>query len=172
MSKLTKADDIVQELVKTIKESNHHPRLEEAQVVVCFEDVKPFKKDRFHWGKVTKFPSAAKAFNGEHYDFIIVLPYAGYEMLSFEQRKAWLDLHLETCQVEYIPEVVVENKKKKIVTDEFGRKVYTTEIKRNQDGTPKWKKVPMDLPSFTKNVKRFGPWIEEINEFKLEVEKK
>lgn len=166
MSKLDKAPDLVQEIVKKLKEKNHCPRLEEASVAVCFDGSKPFKKDRFNWGCVKKFPSLGRVFPGEHHDFVLIVPYAGYEMMTENQRMAWLDLLLEMCQVEYVPEFEVVNKKKKEKIDEFGRKVYTNEIKRDKDGVPKWKKLCLDLPTYVANVKRFGCWIEEIKDFK------
>jgi hypothetical protein len=166
MSKPDKAPDVVQDLARRLKEKNHSPRLDEASIAVCFEDSKPFKKDRFNWGTVKKFPPLGKAFPGERHDFVLIVPYAGWEMFTENQKMAWLDLLLETCQVEYVPETVVENKKKKPVIDEFGRKKYTSEIMRDKEGLPKWKKVPLDLPTYVSNVKRFGCWCPEIVEIK------
>ena len=40
-----KAPADVQELVNSIKEEHHHPRLEQANICVAFEDSKPFKND-------------------------------------------------------------------------------------------------------------------------------
>jgi len=164
MPRPDKSPDVVQELARKLKETHHSPRLDEASVAVCFEDSKPFKKDRFNWGKVKRFPSLGKAFPGEHHDFVIIVPYSGYEMMTSEQKMAWLDLLLEMCQVEYVPETVVENKKKKDVIDEFGRKVYTNEIKRDKEGSPKWKILTFGVDIITANVLRFGLWFDEFVE--------
>ncbi len=172
MSKADQAPGDVQELVQILKSKNHSPRLDEASVVVCFDDEDAFKKDRFNWGKTKKFPPLSKAFPGDHYDFVIILPYTGWEMLTHDQRLAWLDLRLETCQVEYVPETVIENKKKKPVVDEFGRTVYTDEMKRNKDGQPRWKILPLDLPTYVANVKRYGCWVSEIIDFQNTINKK
>ena len=163
MAELYKAPDEVQALLSSLKAANHNPRLLEASVVVIFDDSKPFKKDRLNWGKVLKFSPLARLFNTDHYDFAIQLPAMLFnDVLNYEQRKALLDLRLECCQVDYIPETKVEGNKKVVVTDEWGRTVYTEEMKRDENGVPCWKSVPLDLVTITANVRRFGCWCEDL----------
>ncbi len=67
-------------------------------------------------------------------------------------------------EAEFLPEVVVENGKKKVQKDEFGRVQYSNELKIDDDGNPKWKVSPLDLLVFTQNVSRYGLWCEELLE--------
>lgn len=156
------------EIVESVKNKHMMPRLAEASIAVCFQDVKPFTKDgRFNFGKTQKFSKLAQLWHGSRHDFLIQLPAeAWHNLLNMHQREAWIDLRLRCCQVEYVPEVHTENGAKKPVTDEFGRIQYTEEIKRDEEGNPKWRVVPLDLQIFTENVAKYGLWCEDLSEFK------
>src|SRR5689334_9450355 len=135
-SKPIPAPNNVVTLLNQLKAQDHHPRLEEAHIVICFEDVKPFKKGRFNWGKVTKFSPFAKLWHpkNEKYDFQIALSADGwYQLLDEYQQKAWLELQLTRCQVEMIPKKAKVNGKVQVIKDEFGRIEYTDEVKVDEE---------------------------------------
>jgi hypothetical protein len=56
--------------------------------------------------------------------------------------------------------------RKKVIKDEFGRVQYTTNIKTDDEGNPKWKILPLDLEIFSGNVRRYGLWYDELLELK------
>jgi hypothetical protein len=152
---------------------HHLPRLEDAEIAVCFQDKKPFNKNRFNWGKVRRFQAIDKIWhpNDKSYDFLVILSSDAWHILNSHQQEALADLHLTRCSVEYEPikeEITVNGVvKKKVVKDEWGRVEFTDEIKRDKDTQePKWKVLALDLPVFTDNVSRFGLWCEELSDFK------
>ena len=157
-------------ILEEVRAKNHNKRLENAKVALCFNDSKPFIKERFNWGKASKFSSLAKLWHAKDkkYDFQILLPADGwYQVLQGEQREAWLDLHLCRFRPEMIPATVEENGKKKVIKDKFGRIEYTDEIRLDeQTGEPIWKVDPLDLHVFAENAKRYGVWCECLQEFK------
>lgn len=164
----------IQNILESIKSTYHHPRLEEASIAMSFNDGKSFVGGRFNWGKLSKFSSLAKLWHPENkrYDFHISFPADSWHgLLNSEQRKAWIDLHLCRCQVEYVPVTVEVNGKKKTQKDEWGRVQFTSEIKRDEEGSPKWKVIPMDLGVFQENVMRFGCWCQDLFELKSAIEK-
>lgn len=160
------ADAEVFELLSKVKEK-HHTRLLEANIAVAFVDSKPFTKGRFNWGKAIKFKPSMKVWQDVKYDFLITICCDAWDLiLDAEQREALLDLHLECCQVEYVPEMENVNGKQKPVKDKWGRLVYTEEVKLDDSGEPKWKVEPLDLHIFQKNVKRFGCWCQDLLDLK------
>lgn len=160
--------DIVQHL-EELKEK-HHPHLETARIALGFVESKPFIKGRFNWGKTSKFSKLAKLWQEVKYDFCIVLcSDAWHDILNTEQRDALLDLHLSRCSVEYEPAIVEENGVKKVVKDEFGRVQYTTEMRFDDEGIPKWTVLPLDLNVFADNASRYGLWCDELLEFQSAV---
>lgn len=162
----------VQAVVEEIKTKNHFKRLQEAQIAVSFNEGKPFVKGRFNWGKTSKFSSFAKIWHpkNKRYDFHISMPSdAWHSVLNASQREAWIDLHLTRCQVEYVPITVEEDGKKKPAKDEWGRVQYTEEIKRDDEGNPKWLVVPLDLNVFQENVFRYGCWCQDLLDFKAAI---
>lgn len=155
------------DLVNTVKKKWHLPRLEEAEIAISFNDSKPFKNGRFNWGKTAKFSSLAKLWHSKKYDFHISLcADAWLTVLKASQREALIDLHLTRCVVEYMPETIEENGKKHPVKDEWGRVQFTNEIKKDDDGIPKWKIDPLDLNVFQENVIRYGVWCQDLLDFK------
>jgi hypothetical protein len=169
-----KAPNDVQEIVSSIKSKFHHPRLEEAKIAISFNDAKPFINERLNLGKTSKFSTLAKLWHpdGKQYDFHISLPSdVWHSVLTGVQREAWMDLHLCRCQVDYIPETVEVNGKKRPVRDDWGRVKYTTEIKRDEDGSPKWVLDPLDLMIFQENVTRFGCWFPMLMDMKSACDK-
>jgi len=154
-------------LVDEIINKYHLPRLEEAHICIAFNDSKPFKNDKFNWGKVVRFNQFNQLWQKASYDFCIVLSADVWnDMLNADQRKALIDLHLTRCRVEYEPETVLEGNKKKVVKDEHGRTKYTNTVKVDDSGKPKWKLSKLDLEVFSSNVSRFGLWCEELLDFK------
>lgn len=163
-------------LFEKVKNRHHLPRLAEATIAVCFADTKPFIKGRFNWGKVRRFNPLDKLWQGEKYDFLVVLCATAWQGVLQEDSKkeALVDLHLTRCGVEYVPVTFEEEqggvKKKKVDKDEWGRINYTDEIKRDEDGNPKWRVLPLDLHVFSENVQRYGVWCEELLSFKEALE--
>lgn len=168
MALVWKAPDNVFDLVNQIKLLSHpvlHNNL--ASIAVCFTDAKPFIKNRFNWGNVTKFNDFNRIWMGNKYDFCIhISSDVWHNILTNEQREALIDLHLERCKVEFVPQTIVENGKKIVVKDDLGRVQYTDEIKVDEDGNPKWVVEPFSLSIFAKNIKRYGLWCSMMDDLK------
>lgn len=161
-----KAPADVVELLNTIKDT-HHPRLANASIACCFEDSKPFVRNKLNLGRVSKFSPLAKLWQGQQHDFCISIPMElWHSILKGDQRLGYLDLQLTRCTVEYKPEEVEENGKKKTIKDEWGRIQYTQEPKTDDEGNPKWKVLPLDLEVFADNVRRYGLWCDDLLELK------
>lgn len=172
----------VTNLFEQVKNKHHTARLGEASIAVCFTDTKPFVKGRFNWGKVNRFQPLHRLWhpNNQKYDFLIVLSADAWTgVLKDIQREALVDLHLSRCSVEYVPIMVEEDEplkkrksknqkepKKKVKKDEWDRIEYTDEIKRDDEGNPVWKVLPLDLHIFAENAQRYGVWCEELLTFK------
>jgi hypothetical protein len=155
-----KAPSEIVELLNQIKDK-HHPRLQGASIGIAMDDSK------LNLGKVTKFSPLARLWQGQQHDFCLSVPMnLWHSVLKGDQRAAYLDLQLARCGVEYLPEEVEENGKKKPVKDEFGRVQYTQQIKVDDEGNPKWKVVPLDLEVFSENVRRYGLWCDDLLELK------
>jgi hypothetical protein len=158
-----KAPANILDQLNEIQLKHHSPRLDAAKFVVALSETKPFIQNRFNWGAVKRFSEFQKIWLSEEYDFCIVLcSDVWHSILNPEQKEALLDLHLSRCSPEYVPETVVEGKKKKVVKDEWGRVKYTNEIKYDENGNPKWVVHPLDLEVFTDNVLRYGLWCSEL----------
>ena len=164
MSKPWKASQEVHDLLDAVKTRNHLPRLQLATIVAEFKDGKPFPKNRFNWGSVSKFGSKLWL-SGDFTFRLTICAGVWHEVLNDVQRESYLDLLIQRCEPVYIPQTVEENGKKIVVKDDFGRIQYTDEIKYDDDGEPKWQIVPMDLIVMTKNVQRYGLWMENLIEF-------
>ena len=161
-----KCPDNVMELLDSVKNKNH-PHLEQANFVVAFNDAKPFVKNRLNWGNISRFSEFNKIWQSEKYDFCVVIcSDLWHSILDNSQREPLLDLHLCRCNVEYIPETVIEGKKKQVVKDEWGRVKYTDEIKLDANGNPKWQVSPIDFAVLCKNVYRYGLWCSELGAVK------
>lgn len=172
------APDVVQ-LMEHVK-AKHHPLLIDATVALAFIDAKPFTKNRFNWGKASKFSSLNQLWQAKEQKYIyqILLPADGwYQVLAGVQREAWLDLHLTRFHPEMIAafdegpeagegEEAAAKKKKgkpKPKKDKFGRIVYTNDVKLDEEtGEPLWKVDPLDLHVFAVNAKRYGLWCEDL----------
>ena len=164
MSKPWKASQEVHDLLEAVKTKYHLPRLENAVIVVEFKDSKPFPKNRFNWGSVSKFGSKLWLAGDFTFRFTICAD-LWHDVLNDVMREAYLDLLITRCEPVYIPQTVEVNGKKQVVKDDFGRVQFTDEIKLDDDGEPKWQIVPMDLGVMTKNVQRYGLWMEDLIEF-------
>ena len=161
-----KASQEVVDLVDGIIKKHHLPRLSEASVAVCFDDTKPFVKNKLNLGKVTKFSPLAKLWQNQRHDFCLSIPSdLWHSILQHQQREAYLDLQLTRCEVEYVAEEITDaNGKKHKVKDEWGRVQYTDVIAQDEEGNPKWKVVPAGLEVITKNFRRYGLWMESLEE--------
>lgn len=160
------ADQSVFDLVEKVKTKHHLPRLADAGIAVTIKDAKAFVRNRFNWGTTTKFSPAAKVHLDKSYDFLITLASDAWNILSGDQKEALIDLRVSCCQVEYEPEMIEENGKKKPVKDKWGRNVYTNIIKMDEEGNPKWKAVPLDLHIIQDNVGRYGCWCQDLVDLK------
>ena len=159
-----KAAADVEAILNSVKTA-HLPRLDEATVGLAFDDSKPFIQNKLNLGKVSKFSPLARLWQGLPHDFCLSIPFDLWQsVLKGKQREAYLDLQLTRCQVEYIPETIEENGKKKPIKDEWGRIQYTKEIKRDDSDNPKWKVVPLDVEIFAENVRRYGLWHDGLME--------
>ncbi len=162
----------VADLIREIQTKNHSPRLAVASISSCFDDGKPFVKNKLNLGKVTKFSPFNKLWHATQYDFCVTIPADLWvSVLNAGQREAYLDLQLTRCEVEYIPvyvEFVKNGKtKKEKVKDEWGRVQYTDEIMEDEvSGDPKWKVLPVGMEVLTRSVRRYGPWLDELIEFR------
>lgn len=173
MAKTWKAAPELFALANEIKEKYYLPRLEQASIAVALVDGKPFIKNRFNWGNVVKFSDFNRIWQQQEYDFCIsIIGDVWYDVLDQNQREALIDLHLTRCSVEYEPEVVIEGKKKKVIKDDLGRVQYTNNMKCDEEGRPKWMVLPMDLTVFASNVRRYGLWCEDLNDFESAVRSK
>jgi hypothetical protein len=169
MAVTTKASTDVIELLEKVK-SKHHTRLGDVQIAVCLSDTKPFKKDRFNWGKVSKFSEFNRLWQKKKYDFCIEISVdVWYQILDEGQREALLDLHLTRCTADYEPAVQVINGKKVAIKDEWGRVQYSDQFKYDDEGNPKWKVDPLDLEVFASNFSRYGLWCEHFESLKKAV---
>lgn len=172
MPNVWKCPEDVLTLIRAVQSKNHQPRLAQASIAACFDESKPFLHNKINLGKVTKFSPFMKLWQNTQHDFCLMIPsdlWAG--VLNSDQRESYLDLQLTRCEVEYEPVVVEVQKqgkvKKEKVKDEWGRVQYTDVIRHDDaTGEPKWKVVPLDLEVFTKNVRRYGLWLEELSELK------
>ncbi len=158
-----KASPDIQELTNTVKDKHHRPRLDSASVAVCFDDSKPFSRNKLNLGKVIKFNELNRLWHGQKHDFCIVLcSDVWYSLLVDTQREALLDLQLTRCEVEYLPVTNEVNGRKKVVKDEWGRVQYTDQMKVNDVGDPLWRVVQLDLPVFASNMRRYGLWFDDL----------
>jgi hypothetical protein len=159
-----KAPNEVVDLLNVVKEK-HHPRLVNASIVVSFDESKPFTNNKLNLGKVTKFSPLAKLWQGQKHDFCISVSMDLWQsILKGDQKEAYLDLQLSRCGVDFLPEEVEENGKKIKIKDEWGRVQYTDQIKVDDEGNPKWKVLSLDLDIFLENVKRYGLWMDSLEE--------
>jgi hypothetical protein len=151
MSIIWKAPSTILDQLNELKQKHHSPRLDAAEFVVAFNESKPFVKNRFNWGSLKRFSDFHKIWQGQKYEI-------WQSMLTPDQQLALLDLHLCRCAPEYVPESVIEGKKKKVIKDEWGRVKYTNELKYDDNGNPKWVVTPLDIEVFMENVSRYGLW--------------
>ena len=167
MSITWKCTDDVSKLLNSVKDK-HHLHLKEATFGIAFDESKPYIKDKFNWGKISKFSDFNKLWQSpQKFNFsIVICSEIWHDILNEYQREALLDLHLCRCEVEYEPEVVLEGKKKIKVKDEFGRTKYTTQVKVDDEGNPKWRVASLDLDVLAKNVKHYGLWLQEFLDLK------
>jgi len=172
MSSVWRAPGDVLDLVLSVKSRHHSPRLDSCTVAVCFDESKPFLKNKINLGKLTKFSNLARLYQREKYDFCLTIPSEvwGSILRDQSQKEAYIDLQLTRCDVEYMPEEIEENNKKKKVVDEFGRVKYTNQPKLDAAGELKWKVQPLDLEVFTQNVRRFGIWLDDLGALRDAIE--
>lgn len=161
-------------LSEMIEKYHHH--LKEAKIILYGCD-----KNKVD-GNMVRFADASKASNkmkaSVDADFTITLYMMPWGDLSIEQKKACMDHELNHCGVHYEPykEQVGSSKRGKprfkVVKDDYGRKQFTDEIKRDENGIPKWRLVPHDLEEFRDIIARWGCWDDSIQAFKDVLNKK
>jgi hypothetical protein len=144
-----------------------HQKLTDISIVVELSDAQPFKNNRLSLGNVRKFSAANKIWQKGDYDFCVTIVGEVWEqILKGQQQDALLDLHLTRIEPVCIPEVIVENKKRITVKDEYGRIVLSEEQKLDKHGNPIWRILPIDLGVLVQNVRRYGFWFDDLVEFK------
>ena len=162
MAIIVKASPQVFDSLAQVKDK-HHLRLEQAQIAICVTDAKPFRAGKINLGKVSKFSTLNKIWQGIKYDFCITLcTDVWYQILNDIQRESLLDLLLTCCDVEYEALTQEINGKKKVVKDEWGRVQYSDNIKCDDEGRPKWKVQPIDLLVFASNASRYNLWLKDL----------
>ena len=148
----------------------YHKHLKEAKIVIYANDKSKTKGDKVIIAESSKASNKLKA--SINADFTITLYVDTWSSLSPDQKQACLDHELTHCGVQYEPirEQIGLSKtgksKTRIVRDEYGRVQYTSDIKRDENGVPKWKLVIHDLEEFRDIVRRHGMWDEDIQRFK------
>lgn len=160
------APDFVKQLLETVFEKHHGDRLADLRVSVSFDDSKPFSKNRMNLGKLVKFSDLQKIHMQVKFDYgIVVCSDLWHSVLNDKQREAYIDLHLTRVVPEYKPVTVKVNGKDQAVKDEFGRVEYTTDLKLDKNGDPIWRVQPLDLWVFAANARKYGLWMEDMEEF-------
>ena len=110
---------------------------------------------------------------GQQYDFCLSIPMdLWHSILKEDQKHAYIDLCLTRCTVEYKIDEVEENGKKKKIKDEWGRFQYTTEVKTDDDGKPKYKVDPLSIEVYIDNIGRYGLWMDSFQELSEVINKK
>ena len=144
----------------------YHSKLDSISVVVELSDSKPFKVNRLNLGNIRKFSTANKIWQKGDYDFCItIVGEVWQEILKGAQCDALLDLHLTRIEPVCEPQVVIENKKRIVCKDDYGRVILTEEQKLDKNGNPRWRIVPIDLGVLSQNVRRYGFWSDDLVEF-------
>ena len=160
------ADKAVIELLEEVKFKAHLPRLEKLKFCVSITDGPAFVKDRLYLGRVTRIPECYRMRQKEPADFEITISGGtwGEILKKPEQRAALLDLHLTRVQPVYKNEVIIENKKRVVAKDEFGRIKKTEEVKVDKNGEPMWTIDPLDMRVIVQNIRRYGFWFDDLAE--------
>lgn len=170
------ADSDLNVKLKDLIEKHHKCRLStnfgDCKVEIVLSDSKPFIEDKLNWGSVKKNNKFNQVWMNKYFDYCIVLSSELVKILNQNQKEAILDLHLSRIRLQYQPKKIVENGKKIIVKDEYGRTEYTDQIKLDKEGNPKWKLDSLDLQVFASNIKRFGFWCEDLIDFKKAIANK
>jgi hypothetical protein len=149
----------------------NHPNLELATIALAFCDAKPFIRNKFNWGKVSKFSPLSKIWIGEQYEMAIVISSdAWLDICNDAQREALLDLNLSRISPKYLPETIEENGKQVKVKDERGCTKYSTNIKYNDDGSVCWEVAQLDISVFSKSISRYGLWYEDLLQIKQAID--
>ncbi|MCK9557978.1 MAG: hypothetical protein M0R50_08070 [Candidatus Cloacimonetes bacterium] len=147
--------------------AKYHSNLESVSIVVELSDAQPFKNNRLNLGNIRKFSAANKIWQKGDFDFCITLVGEVWkEILKNDQCDALLDLHLTRIEPVCEPQVVVENKKRIVCKDDYGRIILTEEQKLDKNGNPRWRIVPIDLGVLSQNVRRYGFWFDDLVEFR------
>ena len=160
------APDTVNQMLMSVFDKHHADRLANLKVSVSFDDSKPFVKNKMNLGKLVKVRDLDKLHMRHPLDFYIVAcSDLWHSVLNDHQREAYIDLHLSRLVPEYQPVTVVVNKKKKVVKDQWGRVEYTTDLKLDANGDPIWRVNPIDLYVCAANARKYGLWLEAMEEF-------
>lgn len=161
-----KAPDPVQKMLEDVFDKHHAERLADLQVSVSFDDSKPFVKNKLNLGKLVKVRDLDRPHMTQKLDYYVVAcSDLWHSVLNDHQREAYIDLHLTRLTPEYQPVTVIVNKKKKVVKDQWGRVEYTTDLKLDANGDPIWRMMPLDLYVFAENARKYGLWLEAMEEF-------
>jgi hypothetical protein len=156
----------ITERLQEVKD-RYHSQLESVSIVIELSDAKPFKVNRLNLGSLRKFSTANKIWQKGDFDFCItIVGEVWQEILQGDQRDALIDLHLTRIEPVCEPQVIVENKKRIICKDDFGRIILTEQQKLDKNGEPKWRILPIDLGVLAQNVRRYGYWFDDLIEFR------
>ncbi len=148
----------------------YHSRLEEAKIVLYANDKNKNRANKIIIAEASKASSKMKA--STNADFTIMVYMTPWSDLNMTQKRACLDHELCHCGVHFEPVKEAAGGTRsgrprlKVVRDDYGRVQYTNEIKRNENGEPKWRLLPHDLEEFRDIVARHGIWDKDIQSFK------
>lgn len=160
-------------IMNTMIQKNH-PHLQEAKIILYATDRNRLRANNVVVASASRAPAKLKASTDA--DFTITIHITPWSDLNQAQQTACLDHELMHCGVHYEPvkEQVGKTRqgkaRTKIVRDEYGRVQYTNEIKRDDDGAPKWRMIPHDLEEFRDIVERHGLWDQSLQEFKKAID--
>lgn len=150
--------------------ARYHQTLQEAKIILYGCDKNRIRDGQVVIAKAEKSSQKMKASAGS--DFTITMHMMPWGDLTLDQKKACMDHELTHCGVQFEPIKERVGTKWKVVKDEYGRKQYTNDIKRDENGIPKWKLVSHDLEEFNNIVLKHGVWDQNIKSFKEALEKR
>lgn len=160
------APETVNKMLDSVFDKHHADRLGNLSIRLMFDESKPFTKNKMNLGKLLKVRDIDKPHMTRKIDYYVVTSSdLWHSVLNDHQREAFIDLHLSRLHPEYLPVTVIENKKKKVVKDEWGRIEYTTDLKLDAEGDPIWRVAPVDIYVCAINAEKFGLWLDGMEDF-------
>jgi len=140
-------------MIEKMKQENH-PHLAEARIAALLTDKRKISGNKIVLGTAKKVSAEDKVLSD--FDFKIILSGEDWAQLTEKEKFALIDHELSHLDVARVPQTETVGGRKKPVKDEFGRTIYTDEIKYDDDGKPKWKLRSHDFENFFHIAERYG----------------